>query len=47
MPQDVINHVNQLGKADGQPNILIFYDHQGNPVKDLQAPIDPQTQTEI
>ena len=39
--------MNQLGKADGQPNILTFYDCQGNPVKDLQPPIDPQTQTEI
>jgi len=43
----VINRINQLGKADGQPNILLFYDPQGNPVKDLQAPIDPQTQAEI
>ena len=39
--------MNQLGKADGQPNILTFHDCQGNPVKDLQVPIDPQTQTEI
>ena len=47
IPQDVINSVNHLGKADRQPIFLPFYDHLENPVKDLQAPIDPQTQTEI
>ena len=26
IPQEVINCMNQLGKADGQPNILLFYD---------------------
>ena len=43
----MIDCVNQLGKSDEQPNILTFYDCQGNPVKDLQALIDPQIQTEI
>ena len=43
----MINHVNQLGKADGQPSILMFSDHQGNPVRDMQPPVDSKTPTEI
>ena len=26
MPQEVIDHVNALGKADGQPDLLTFFD---------------------
>jgi hypothetical protein len=29
MPQEVIDHVNQLGKADAQPELLTFYDRKG------------------
>ena len=47
IPQDVIDWVNQLGKADGQPSILTFSDCQGNPVKDLQASVDSEAPTEI
>ena len=32
MPQEVIDHVNNLGEADGQPYLLTFYDRHGNPV---------------
>jgi len=46
-PQEVINRVNQLGKADSQPSVLSFSDSQGNPVGELQALIDPPNQTEI
>ena len=38
MPQEVIDHVNQLGKADGMPEQLKFYDRDGDPIKSLQAP---------
>jgi len=47
IPQDVIDCMNQLGKADGQPSILTFSDCKGDPVKDLQAPVDSETPTEI
>ena len=29
MPQEVIDRVNQLGKADHQPELLTFYDRKG------------------
>jgi hypothetical protein len=29
MPQQVIDRVDQLGKADGQPELLTFYGHKG------------------
>ena len=32
MPQEVIDRVNKLGEADGQPSLLTFYDRHGNPV---------------
>ena len=38
MPQEVIDRVNKLGEADGQPSILTFYDHHGNPVGDSEKP---------
>ena len=47
IPQDVIDHVNQLGKVDGQPNILTFSDCQGNPVGNLQASVESKAPTEI
>ena len=36
MPQEVIDRVNNLGEADGQPSLLTFYDRHGNPVGDTQ-----------
>ena len=38
MPQEVIDCVNKIGEADGQPSLLIFYDRHGNPVGDTQNP---------
>ena len=38
MPQEVIDRVNKIGEADGQPSLLIFYDRHGNPVGDTQNP---------
>ena len=32
MPQEVIDRVNKLGEADGQPYLLTFYNRHGNPV---------------
>ena len=37
MLQDVIDYINQLGKADSQPKLLTFFDHQGNAVGDVEA----------
>ena len=37
MLQDVINCISQLGKADSQPELLTFYDCQGNAVGDVAA----------
>ena len=39
--------MNQLGKADSQPNILTFSDCQGNPVGNLQALIKSKAPTKI
>jgi len=47
IPQDMIDCMNQLNKADEQPSILTFFDCKGNLVKDLQAPVDSDTPTEI
>ena len=38
MPQEVIDRVNNLGEADGQPSLLNFYDPHGNPVGDSENP---------
>ena len=38
MPQEVIDRVNKLGEADGQPSLLTFYDRHGNPVGDTRNP---------
>ena len=32
MPQEVIDCVNKLGEADGQPSLLTLYDRHGSPV---------------
>jgi hypothetical protein len=42
MPQEVIDRVNQLGKADGQPELLTFTDRKGNLIGDDVVP-DAQT----
>ena len=36
MPQEVIDRVNKLGEAGGQPSLLTFYDRHGNPVGDTR-----------
>ena len=38
IPQEVIDRVNKLGEADGQPHLLTFYDRHGNPVGDTKDP---------
>ena len=38
MPQEVIDRVNQLGKADHQPELLTFYDRKGRSIGDADAP---------
>ena len=38
MPQEVIDRVNKLGEADGQPYILTFYNRHVNPVGDSENP---------
>ena len=50
MPQEVIDCVNQLGKADTQPELLTFYDRRGRligdsvtpGVPDIPDPINPE-----
>ena len=51
MPKEVIDHVNKLGEADGQPYILTFYDLHDNPVGDKNNPNayltdEPEEETE-
>ena len=36
MPQDIIDRVNALGKADGIANQLTFMDHEGNLVRTVK-----------
>jgi hypothetical protein len=38
MPQEVIDCVNQLGKADGQPELLTFYDRKGRLIGESKTP---------
>ena len=45
--QDVIDCMNQFSKVDSQPNILTFSDHQGNPVGNLQVPVESKAPTKI
>ena len=35
MPQEVIDRVNELGKAEKQPQLLVFYDRHGRVIGDL------------
>ena len=35
MPQDVIDRVNELGRAEGQPELLTFFDRKGRLVGDI------------
>ena len=51
MPQEVIDRVNKLGEAAGQPSLLTFYDRHGNPVGDTNNPnadltVAPEEETE-
>jgi hypothetical protein len=43
MPQEVIDCVNQLGRTDGQPKLLTFYDRKGHLVGKSQTPQVPDT----
>ena len=45
MPQEVIDRVNNLGEADGQPSILTFYDRHGKPVGNTKNPNADLTDT--
>ena len=45
MPQEVIDCVNNLGEADGQPSLLTFYDRHGNPVGDTRNHNEDLTDT--
>jgi hypothetical protein len=38
MPQEVIDRVNQLGRADAQPELLTFYDRTGRLIGDSMTP---------
>jgi hypothetical protein len=38
MPQEVIDRVNQLGKANGQPELLTFHDHKGHLIGKSETP---------
>jgi len=38
MPQEVIEHVNQLGSAESQPQLLTFYDRRGQLIGDSVTP---------
>jgi hypothetical protein len=43
MPQEVIDRVNQLGVADGQPELLTFYDRKGRLIGESETPGVPHT----
>jgi hypothetical protein len=43
MPQEVIDRVNQLGKAEGQPELLTFYDGKGHLIGESEIPGVPDT----
>ena len=43
MSQDMINFINQLGKADSQPKLLTFFDHQGNAISNVEASTSANT----
>ena len=47
MPQDMINCINQLGKADGQPKLLTFFDHKSSSVGDTKGSSPADTPAEI
>jgi hypothetical protein len=38
MPQEVIDRVNELGKADKQPELLTFYDRKGRLIGESETP---------
>ena len=38
MPQEIIEQVNQLGIADGQPELLTFYDRKGRLIRETETP---------
>jgi hypothetical protein len=38
MPQEVIARVNELGKANGQPELLTFYDRKGRLIGEIENP---------
>ena len=38
MPKEVINRINELGKADRQPELLTLYDHKGHLISESENP---------
>jgi hypothetical protein len=38
MPQEVIDRVNELGKANGHPELLTFYDRKGHLIGETENP---------
>jgi hypothetical protein len=38
MPQEVIDRINELGKADGQPELLTFYGRKGRLIRESEIP---------
>ena len=46
MPDEVIKRVNQLGKADGMPELLTFYDRKGEQIGDIVQTAHPGTPEE-
>ena len=47
MPQDMIDCINQLGKANGQPKLLTFFNCKGSPVSDTEGSPHANTPAEI
>jgi hypothetical protein len=45
MPQEVIDRVNELGKANGQPELLTFYDRKGRLIGETENPGEPNQST--
>jgi hypothetical protein len=46
MPQEVINRVNAMGKSDGQPDLLTFFDRKGNLIGD-DTDVSPSTDEDV
>ena len=47
IPQDVIDCINQLGKIDGQPKLLTFFDCKGSSVNNSEGSSPADTPAEF